>query len=112
MCCFKGVSLLRFGENNDLFVVVVVVVFIVWMRLVFTCVTGCCVTSTVLLVPQTFRRALTASVDRCAEIKECPSEGVRNQFWQSLGLEEGVGDRCWECVLRVTTHPSDCAHRS
>ena len=30
--------------------------------------------------------------------KECPSNGVRNQFWQSLDLEEGVGERCWECV--------------
>ena len=52
-------------------------------RLMFTCVLGRCVTSTVLSVPktlfpnfvstQTFLRAPTASVDSCAEIKSAPS---------------------------------------
>ena len=42
---------------------------------------------------QTFRRALTASVDSCAEIKCAPQ--WRNQIWQSL--EEGAGKRCSEC---------------
>ena len=37
---------------------------------------------------RTFRRALTASVDSCAEI-ECLPPQWRNQFWQSL--EEGAG---------------------
>ena len=43
----------------------------------FTCVLGRCVASTVLLVPKTFRRALTASVNSCAG-----------------SLEEGAGKRC------------------
>ena len=43
-----------------------------WIRLVFTCVLGRCVVSTVLLVRQTFRRALIASADSCAEIKSAP----------------------------------------
>ena len=41
----------------------------------------------------TFRRALTASMDSCAEIKCAPQ--WRNQIWQSL--EEGAGKRCSEC---------------
>ena len=44
---------------------------------------------------QTFRRALTASVDSCAEIKSIPLKW-RNQIWQSL--EEGAGKRCSECA--------------
>ena len=39
-----------------------------------------------------FRRALTASVDSCAEIKSALQ--WRNQIWQSL--EEGAGKRCSE----------------
>ena len=69
-----------------------------WMRLMFTWMGACAIR----LLPQshystqTFRRALTASVDSCAEIKECPfSGGVRNQSWQS-SEEEGAGKRCWE----------------
>ena len=42
---------------------------------------------------QTFRRALTASLDSCAEIKECPFSGVT----KSGSLEEGAGKRCTEC---------------
>ena len=44
---------------------------------------------------RTFRRALTASLDSCAEIKECPFTEWRNQIWQSL--EVGAGKRCSEC---------------
>ena len=45
-----------------------------WTRLMFTCVLGRKVTSTVIIIStQTFRRALTASVDSCAEIKSAPS---------------------------------------
>ena len=51
---------------------------------------------------QTFRRALTASVDSCAKIL---GEGVhlqwRHQFWQSL--EKG----CWKAKLYVH-HSSNC----
>ena len=39
----------------------------------FTCVLGRCAVSTALLVPQTFRRVLSASVNSCAEIKNAPS---------------------------------------
>ena len=39
---------------------------------------------------QTFRRALTASMDSCAEINGVPLQW-RNQFWQSL--EEGTVPR-------------------
>ena len=47
---------------------------------------------------RTFRRALTASVDSCAEIQ------WRNQIWQSL--EEGAGKRCSECVaVRASVKP-------
>ena len=68
-----------------------------------------------LISTQTFWRALTASVDSCAEIKECPFSGVisagrrvpdsdaRSQtpstVYDILPLEEGTGKRCWECVL-------------
>ena len=41
-----------------------------WMRLMFTCVLGCFYSHT---STQTFRKALTASVDSCAEIKSAPS---------------------------------------
>ena len=40
---------------------------------------------------RTFRRALTASVDRCAEIELVPLQWG-NQIWQSV--EEGAGKRC------------------
>ena len=43
-----------------------------------------------LISTQTFRRALTASVDSCAETKRVPLQW-RNQFKQSL--EEGAGKR-------------------
>ena len=39
-----------------------------WMRLMFTCVLG-----QSSQYPNLFRRALTASVDSCAEIKSAPS---------------------------------------
>ena len=42
---------------------------------------------------RTFRRALTVSVDSCAEIKSALQ--WRNSIWQSL--EEGAGKRCSEC---------------
>ena len=44
---------------------------------------------------RTFRRALTASVDSCVEIKSVCFQW-RNQIWQSL--EEGAGKRCSECA--------------
>ena len=47
-----------------------------------------------LISTRTFRRALNASVDSCAEIKSAPS--VATQIWQSL--EESAGKRCSECV--------------
>ena len=50
---------------------------------------------------QTFRRALTASLDSCTEIKSCPFSGVT----KSGSLEEGAGKRCSECGL--VPH-SDC----
>ena len=43
-----------------------------WMRLMFTYVLGRYVASS-FTSPQTFRRALTASVDSCAEIKSARS---------------------------------------
>ena len=49
---------------------------------------------------QTFRRALTASVDSCVEIKSVPLQW-RNQIWQSL--EDGAGKRCSECGLEPGT---------
>ena len=45
-----------------------------------------------LISTQTFRRAQTASVDSCAEIKSALQ--WRNKIWQSL--EEGAGKRCSE----------------
>ena len=48
-----------------------------------------------LISTRTFRRALTASVDSCAEIKSGALQW-RNQIWKSL--EEGAGKRCSECV--------------
>ena len=42
-------------------------------RLMVTGVLGRCIASTVLLVPQTFWKALTASVDSWAEMKSAPS---------------------------------------
>ena len=55
----------------------------------FTCMLGRCVASSL-----NFRRALTASVDSCTEIR-VPLQW-RNQFWQSS--EEGAGKRCSECA--------------
>ena len=46
---------------------------------------------------QNFRKALTASVDSCPEIKKCPFSGVT----KSGSLEERAGKRCSECVLGV-----------
>ena len=51
---------------------------------------------------QTFRRALTVSVDSCAEITSVPSCSVINQFWQTL--KEGAGKRCSECVTESAVH--------
>ena len=48
-----------------------------------------------LISTQTFRRALTASVDSCVEIKSAPQ--WLSQIWQSL--EESAGKRCSECGL-------------
>ena len=53
--------------------------------------TLCCFHS--LISSQAFQRALTASVDSCAEIKSAPQ--WRNQFWQRL--EDGAGKWCSEC---------------
>ena len=53
-----------------------------------------------LISTQTFRRALTASVDSCAEIR-VPLQW-RNQIWQSL--EEDAGKRCSECGREVDWH--------
>ena len=47
--------------------------YLKWMRLMFTCVLGRLVASTVFISTETFRRALAASVDSCAEIKSAPS---------------------------------------
>ena len=47
--------------------------YLKWMRLMFTCVLGRLVASTVRISTQTFWRALTTSVDSCAEIKNAPS---------------------------------------
>ena len=65
------------------------------MRLVFTWCLGGCVASTVLLVStQTFRRALTRSVDSCADIR-VPLQW-HNQFWQS-------GGKCRKAMLGAWT---------
>ena len=65
-----------------------------------SCLRGClggCVASTVLLVStQTFRRALTTSVDSCADIR-VPFNGITN----SGNLEESAGKRCSECGPEV-----------
>ena len=55
-------------------------------RLMFTCVLGCYVASTVLLVPKPFRRAVVAPVDSCAEIKSAPSVAVINsgRVWRKV----------------------------
>ena len=52
----------------------------------FTCVFGRYVASTVINT-QTFRRALTAPVDSCAEIKECSFSGfitVSGRIWRKV----------------------------
>ena len=63
----------------------------------FSCVLGgyCCFHG--LITTQTFRRALTASVDSCAEIRSAPFSGVTNSVCQSW--EEGAGKRRSECML-------------
>ena len=62
----------------------------------FTCVLGRNVASS-LISTQTFRRALTASVDSCAEI-ECPFSGVTNS---GVSRKVSAGKRCSECRLWV-----------
>ena len=62
-----------------------------WIRLMFTCVL--CYIST-----RTFRRALKASLDSCAEPdKECSFGGVTKsgRVWSG---REGAGKQCWECA--------------
>ena len=57
------------------------------MRLLFTWVLGRYVASTVIFSTQTFRRALTASVDSCAEIKSIyPFSGVTSsgRVWRKV----------------------------
>ena len=50
-----------------------------------------------LISTQTFQRALTASVDSCAEIKKCPFSGVTNsvRVWRKVPESDArseVGD--------------------
>ena len=52
---------------------------------------------------QAFRRALSASVDSCEEVKWC------NQLWQSL--EKGAGKRCLECGGLPLHLIFNCFHR-
>ena len=66
-------------------------------RLIFTCVLPRFVASSLMVSTQTFRRALTASVDSCAEIRSAPFSGVTNSVCQSW--EEGAGKRRSECML-------------
>ena len=64
----------------------------------FMCVLGRCVFYT-LINTQAFRRAVTASVDSCAEVKSAPNfSDVRSHFWRSL--EEGVGKQCSQRALQ------------
>ena len=48
---------------------------------------------------QTFRRALTASVDSCAEIKQCPFSGVTNsgRVWRKVAESDA---RSVQCTLK------------
>ena len=46
---------------------------------------------------RTFRRALTASLDSCAEIKSAPFSGVTKSG--RVSVEEGAGKRCSECGM-------------
>ena len=56
---------------------------------------------------RTFRRALTASVDSCAEIKSAPSVAYPKlaRVWKKVpesnarSLEDGAGKRCSECAV-------------
>ena len=64
-----------------------------WMRLMFTCVLGRywgCFCST-----RTFRRALTASVDSCAEIKS----NRRNQIFSGVTKSGRVWRKCRKAML-------------
>ena len=66
------------------------------MHLVFTCMLGhCCFHS--LASTQTFRRVLTALMDSCVEIKECPFSGVTNSgtVWRKVAENDA------QCVVDV-----------
>ena len=69
----------------------------------FTCYVGSSLIST-----QTFRRALTASVDSYAEI-ECPFCGVTNSgVWRKVSAGKRRSEcRLWvvECLAYVCSHP-------
>ena len=69
------------------------------MRLMFTCMLGHRVASS-LTSTQNFRRVLTALVDSCVEIKECPFSGVTNsgRVWRKV--PESDAQSVW-CVLVV-----------
>ena len=73
----------------------------------FTCVLGRYVASS-LISTQTFWRALTASVDSCAEI-ECPFSGVTNSgVWRKVSAGKRCSEcRLWvvECLAYVCSHP-------
>ena len=74
-------------------------------RLMFTCILGRYAVSTVLIIrKQAFRRALTVSVDSCADIKNAFE--WRNQLWQSL--EKGAGKRTSEWDLAVKWYCNKC----
>ena len=60
------------------------------MRLMITCVLGRLVASS-LISTETFQKALTASVDSCAEKKSAPSVASLNL---AQSLEEGAAKRC------------------
>ena len=62
-------------------------------RLMFTCVLGCRVAASLTSDPHTLGRALTASVDSCAEINNVPSVA------QPVLAESG--GRCRKAILGV-----------
>ena len=64
-----------------------------WMRLMFTCVLGRYVASTVLLVPKPFRVRWQCRWTVRGNKGRAPLQW-RNRFWQSS--EEGAGKRCSE----------------
>ena len=80
-------------------------------RLVFTCVLGRCVVATVLFT-QTFRRALTSSVDSCAEIKTAPSVTytVLAIVWRKVP-ESDVQSVVWRKVPESDTRSVDISMR-